>query len=143
MHSVTCTLHVLHFCVHALCEMHLQNRLAAILQPPVQPPRRDWLRAAAVVQHLLLCDGAVQDVHQPGMPRLNHRQGGWDQRALLEEADWLVPVGVRLAMEMKYSVLRCMMVLLFMIPGPPSRAGQGSPGIHLVHTTMMQHSNSV
>ena len=68
---------------------------------------------------------------KPGCPRLDHGQGGWDIRVLIEERDRLVPAGVRLVMEMKYRALRCMMVLLFMIPGPPSRAGQGSPGIDL------------
>ena len=130
MHSVTCTSQVLHFCVDAQCEMHFQYRLAgwAARDPPA---RGDGLRAAALLQHLLLRDGAVHEVHQAGMPRLDHGQGGWDQRVLIEERDGLVPAGVCLDMEMKYKALTCMMVLLFMIPGPPSRAGQGSPEIHL------------
>ena len=143
MHSVTCTSQVLHFCVDAQCEMHFQYRLAGILQPLVPPARGDGLRAAAVLQHVLLRDGAVHEVHQAGMPRLDHGQSMWDQRVVFEERDGLVPVGVRLVMEIKHRALRCMTVLLFMIPGPPSRAGQGSPGIHLVHTTMTQHSNFV
>ena len=131
MHSVTCTSQVLHFCVDAQCEMHFQYRLAGKHHARGPPARGDGLRAAALLQHLLLREGAVNDVHQAGMPRLDHGQGGWDQRVLIEERDRLVPAGVRLDMEMKYRALTCMMVLLFMIPGPPSRAGQGSPGIDL------------
>ena len=143
MHSVTCTSQVLHFCVDAQCEMHLYNRLASIVLVSGAPARGDGLRLPAPVQHLVLRDAAVDDVHQARMPRLDHCQGGWDRLALVEERDRPVPVGVRLVMEKQYRALRCMMVLLIMIPGPPSRAGQGSPGIHLVHTTMTQHSNYV
>ena len=116
MHSVTCTSQILHFCVDAQCEMHLQYRLARIL-PLVPPARGDGLRHAAVLQHVLLCDDAVHQVHQAWVPWLDHGQGGWDQRALFQEPHRLVPAGVGLVMEMKYRGLRCMMVLLFMIPG--------------------------
>ena len=131
MHCVTCTSEDVDFCVDAQCEMHFQYRLAGILQPVVPPARWEGLRAPAVLQHLFLRDLAIDDIHQAGVPWLDHRQGGCDPRVLIVELDRLMPAGVCLVMEMKYRALTCMLVLLFMIPGPPSRANQGSPRIHL------------
>ena len=131
MHSVTCTSQVLDFCVDAQCEMHFQYRLAGILQPVVPPARWEGLRAPAVLQHLFLRDLAIDDIHQAGVPWLDHRQGGCDPRVLIVELDRLMPVRVCLDMEMKSRGFNLHVGAAVYDSRAAQPTGQGRPRIHL------------
>ena len=126
---------------------HALPQSARLLETPIPRGRGDGLILHAVLHHLLLREKAIEEVHQARVPWLDHGQSVPGERwAVFEERDGLVPAGVGhrvrfgLVMEMTYTVLRRMIVLLHIIPGPPSRPGQGSPGIQVVHKTMMQHN---
>ena len=125
MHSVTCYSTVLDFvCMHSV---RFTSPILGIPRPNLQPSRRDRLVLDPLLHHVLFGDGAVDEVHHRGMPRLDDGKRVDIHGDVLQERHRLPPRGVGLVMEIRFMVLRWMIVLLFFFSWADQPTGSGQP----------------
>ena len=70
---------------------------------------RDRLIVDPVEEHLFLRDIHIDEIHQSGVPRLDHGHGvSRQQGVLLEDGHRLPPMSVGLVMDMQIMLRKCM-----------------------------------